>query len=663
MQGLSSIFSNNIKSFSLAIVLLPLCAALVAGLGGKLIGRKGAHVLTISAVGISCLLSLFFLTLTLSETLEPTQITVYHWGDTGGLNFQIGFLMDRLSVLMISVVTFVSFVVHLYTVGYMQDDPGYQRFFSYISLFTFGMLMLVMSNNFLQLFFGWEMVGLMSYLLIGFWFQKETAIVANLKAFIVNRIGDFGFILGISAILYYFGTVNYDQVFTNASRVASSDVSLAGWSGMPISGLTFICLGLFVGAMGKSAQVPLHVWLPDSMEGPTPISALIHAATMVTAGVFMLARVSPLFEYSETALNVILIIGSITCLFMGLVGVVQNDIKRIIAYSTLSQLGYMMIAMGVSAYPIGIFHLMTHAFFKALLFLGAGSVILAMHHEQDIWQMGNLKKYMPITYVTMLIGSLALIGFPFFSGFYSKDLIIDAVKLSSLAAAPYAYVIALGSVFITALYTFRLFFVVFHTNERMPKEIRLHLQESAPIVWWPLILLAIPSVVAGAWFINPLFQDYFKHSIVVHPSHSAFLDLQQEFKGALVMGFHGFVSAPFGLGMAGLFVAWLSFVRYPELAVWTRQKLGLFYRILKNKFGFDIFNQWILAGGIKGIGWIFWKGGDQWLIDGIAVNGSANTIARLSILLRRIQTGYLYHYAFAMITGFLVLLMWLMLTE
>jgi len=656
-------FLYNFKTVCLLIVLLPLISAIVTGLLGKQIGKVGTHTLALLGVGLSFLLSLWLFKRMLSEENTPINLVLYTWGKSAGFSFHIGFLIDRLSILMMMVVSFVSWTVHLYTVGYMWQDPGYQRFFSYISLFTFGMLMLVMSNNFLQLFFGWEMVGLMSYLLIGFWFQKETAIFANLKAFIVNRIGDFGFILGIAGIFYFFGTVDYQAVFSHVKQLTGQEGSLVISSQVSVSAITFICLCLFMGAMGKSAQIPLHVWLPDSMEGPTPISALIHAATMVTAGVFMLARLSPLFEYSEFALNVVLVIGALTCLLMGLVGIVQNDIKRIIAYSTLSQLGYMMTAMGVSAYPVGIFHLMTHAFFKALLFLGAGSVILALHHEQDIWKMGNLKKYMPVTYCTMLIGSLALIGFPFFSGFYSKDLIIEAVKLSSLPAAPFAYIIVLGSVFITALYTFRLFFVVFHTEERFQHQTQHPLHESPWVVCFPLVLLAIPSFFAGLLFIEPLFQDYFQGSIVIHENHSGFLKLKDEFSGAIHMALQGLQATPFWLGISGILITWLCYVRYPKGSTFVKQKSGVLYNILKSKFGFDTFNQWIFAGGTRGTGSIFWHLGDQWLIDGLGVNGSAKLVGRLARFMRQMQTGYLYHYAFAMISGFLVLLAWLLLNQ
>jgi NADH-quinone oxidoreductase subunit L len=449
-------------SYYLTIVLAPLFAAIVAGLFGHKIGRKGAHSITIGAVGLSCLLSFYVLYRMYWGGAEPENIGVYTWAVTDGLRMEVGFLVDRLTVLMMSVVTFVSLMVHVYTIGYMHDDPGYQRFFSYISLFTFSMLMLVMSNNFLQLFFGWEAVGLVSYLLIGFWFKRETAIFANLKAFLVNRVGDFGFILGIAAVVMFTGSLDYVTVFGQAEDVAAQSIEV--FPGTPWNAMTLICILLFIGAMGKSAQAPLHVWLPDSMEGPTPISALIHAATMVTAGIFMVARMSPLYEFSTTALAVVIVIGAITAFFMGLLGIVQNDIKRVVAYSTLSQLGYMTVALGASAYGAAIFHLMTHAFFKALLFLAAGSVIIAMHHEQDIRKMGGIRKYMPITYWTSLIGSLALIGFPGTAGFFSKDLLIEAVRESHWhgEGAVYwiAYLSVLLGVFVTALYSFRMFFLV-----------------------------------------------------------------------------------------------------------------------------------------------------------------------------------------------------------
>lgn len=653
----------NILTQCSIVVFSPLLAAILAGLFGKVIGRAGAHTVTIAAVGISFFVSLWIAKqMFIDNTLaQSTDMTLYTWAALDAIRFQIGFLLDPLTVLMMVVVSFVSWMVHIYTIGYMHDDPGYTRFFSYISLFTFSMLMLVMSNNFLQLFFGWEAVGVVSYLLIGFWFKRESAIFANLKAFLVNRVGDFGFLLGIAVVLMVFGTLDYVDVFKNAHTIALTNPTIEIFSGHSWSLFTLMAILLFIGAMGKSAQVPLHVWLPDSMEGPTPISALIHAATMVTAGVFMVARMSPIFEYSDTALTFVMVIGSITCFFMGLIGVVQNDIKRIIAYSTLSQLGYMVVALGVSAYSAGMFHLMTHAFFKALLFLGAGSVIIAMHHEQDIRNMGGLWKKMPITYVTMLIGSLALIGFPFFSGFYSKDTIIEAVHLSNLPGANIVYWVVLSSVFVTALYSFRLFFLVFHTQPRMDEHTRAHLHESPFVVWLPLVVLAIPSVIAGYFFAPEVFGHFFGRSIYVLPDHAVMAQLSEEYHGATEMGLHGFTSLPFALAMAGVFVAWLAYVIWPQLARMAKTILKPLYIILDKKYGFDAFNQVVFAGGTRVLGWLCWRLGDETLIDGVMVNGSAKTIGLMARVLRHLQSGYVYHYAFAMITGVIAMLLWLKL--
>lgn len=653
---------HHILTECLIVVLSPLFAALVAGLGKKIVGRTGAHSITILAVAISFFTSMLIAKQMLLDKSIPMQLdmTLYTWAAIEPLRFQVGLLLDPLTVLMMCVVTFVSWMVHIYTIGYMHEDPGYQRFFSYISLFTFSMLMLVMSNNFLQLFFGWEAVGVVSYLLIGFWFKRETAIFANLKAFLVNRVGDFGFLLGIAAVLMTFGTLDYLPVFNKAPAIAAAHPTMEIFAGYEWSVFTVIGILLFIGAMGKSAQVPLHVWLPDSMEGPTPISALIHAATMVTAGVFMVARMSPLFEHSETALAFIMVIGATTCFLMGLVGIVQNDIKRVVAYSTLSQLGYMVTALGVSAYAAGIFHLMTHAFFKALLFLGAGSVIIAMHHEQDIRQMGGLRKYMPITYITMLLGSLALIGFPFFSGFYSKDTIIEAVHLSTLPGAHIVYWLVLGSVFVTALYSFRMFFLVFHTKERMDEHTRSHLHESPMVVWLPLVLLAIPSVVIGAAFAGDVFGDFFANSIFVLPEHNVMKTLSEEYHGAVAMAVHGFTSVPFFLAIAGIVVAYVFYVLKPSLAETTRKLVAPLYSLLMNKYGFDAFNQTVIAGGTRAIGKLFWHVGDEKLIDGLMVNGSAKTVGYSAKIMRHLQSGYVYHYAFAMITGLIALCLWLM---
>lgn len=645
---------------SLAVILAPLFAALAAGFFGKKLGRFAVHRLSIVGVGLSFILSAFIFAKMLgSNNPQTVNITLYQWAEVGGLSLNIGLLLDRLSALMMVVVTFVSLMVHIYTIGYMKDDPGYQRFFCYISLFTFAMLMLVMSNNFLQLFFGWEAVGLMSYLLIGFWYKRESAIFANLKAFLVNRVGDFGFILGIGGILFLFNTLDYATVFQAIPQVAALNPSFALTNTLSVSAITLVCILLFIGAMGKSAQVPLHVWLPDSMEGPTPISALIHAATMVTAGVFMLARFSPLFEHSDAALNFVLIIGSITALSMGLIGIVSQDIKRVIAYSTLSQLGYMMVAAASSAYAVAMFHLMTHAFFKALLFLGAGSVIIAMHHEQDIRKMGGLKKYLPITYWCMLIATFSIVGFPFLSGFYSKDTIIEAVKFSNLPAAPFAYFCVLAGVFITALYSFRLLFLVFHGQERMDKEAKKHLHEPSSVVWGPLVALAVPSVVIGALFIGPLFNNFFKDTIVVLPKHEAMQVLKHHFHGWVQMGLEGFVHLPFILLLAGFLTAWIGYIQYPHIPSKVAKAIGPVYSLLVNKYGFDAFNQGVILKGVRVASEFLSQTGDKKVIDGVLVNGVANKIGGLAQLMRHLQSGYLYHYVFAMLVGFLgLLLIW-----
>ncbi len=643
------------------IVLAPLLAAAVAGLFGGPLGRAGAHWITILSVGLSFVLSVWVLEGLLSGRLPVFDGAIYTWGVSDGLEMEVGFLIDRLSALMMTVVTFVSLMVHVYTIGYMHDDPGYQRFFAYISLFTFAMLMLVMANNFLQLFFGWEAVGLVSYLLIGFWFKRPTAIHANLKAFLVNRVGDFGFLLGIAAVLWLTGSLDYGDVFATAPAASSQVLEII--PGATWNGITVACLLLFIGAMGKSAQVPLHVWLPDSMEGPTPISALIHAATMVTAGIFMVARMSPLFELSTTALSVVLVIGATTAFFMGLLGLVQNDIKRVVAYSTLSQLGYMTVALGVSAYAAGIFHLGTHAFFKALLFLAAGSVIIALHHEQDIRKMGGLRRYMPITYWTSLIGSLALIGFPGFSGFFSKDAIIESVHASGIPGAGYAYWCVLLGVFVTALYSFRMFFLVFHGPERMDEHTREHVRESPWVVTLPLVLLAIPSVVSG-WLAQEtlLFGDYFGSSIQVSSDRNVLATLGEHGTSATEMLLHGITGAPFGLAMAGLVTAWLLYLRRPDLLPRITSRMRAVITILVNKYYFDEFNERVIAGGARGLGRGLWRFGDEILIDGLLVNGSAKFVGWMSGVVRHVQSGYLYHYAFAMIIGLAVMLGWLLIT-
>jgi len=643
----------------LTIVLAPLVGALLAGLAGRVIGRKASHRVTILGVGLSTVLAVIVFVKVVLGGAPAHEVTLYTWGVVGSLRFEIGFLIDQLSATMMVVVTFVSLMVHVYTIGYMSEDPGYQRFFSYISAFTFAMLMLCMSNNFLQLFFGWEGVGLMSYLLIGFWYDRDTAIYANLKAFLVNRVGDFGFILGIGAVLMYFGSLHFATVFGAAPDVADASISI--FPGTEWSAMTVICILLFIGAMGKSAQIPLHVWLPDSMEGPTPISALIHAATMVTAGVFMVARMSPLFEYSETALSFVLIIGASTAFLMGLVGLVQNDIKRVVAYSTLSQLGYMMVACGVSAYAAGIFHLATHAFFKALLFLAAGSVIIAMHHDQDIRNMGGLRKYMPITWITSLIGTLALIGFPGFSGFFSKDAIIEAVHYSELAGSGIAYFCVLGGVFITALYSFRMYFLVFHGKERMDEHTRQHLHETPWVVWLPLVLLAIPSVIVGWMFVeSALYGQHFAESIVVLDAHDVLgNEMKQTFTSPAGLVSHGLFAPPTLLALSGVVVAWFLYLKKPELPGKIANAFKLAYKMLESKYGFDRFNEIFFAGGARGIGTALWRVGDVLLIDGLIVNGSARLIGWLSAKVQLVQRGFLYEYAFWMIIGLVLFLTWI----
>ena len=662
----------------LAVPMAPLVGSLLAGilgtsLGGNWIGRRLSHTLTILGVLVAFIISAMTLK---SVALDGARFneTLYTWMVVGGLKMEVGFLVDGLSAMMMCVVTFVSLMVHIYTIGYMEEDEGYNRFFAYISLFTFAMLMLVMSNNMLQLFFGWEAVGLVSYLLIGFWFNKPTAIFANMKAFLVNRVGDFGFILGIGLIAAYAGTLNYTEAFAKTDALAA--LTLPGTSWMLV---TVISICLFIGAMGKSAQFPLHVWLPDSMEGPTPISALIHAATMVTAGIFMVARMSPIFELSDTALSLIMVIGAITALFMGFLGIIQNDIKRVVAYSTLSQLGYMTVALGASAYSVAVFHLMTHAFFKALLFLGAGSVIIGMHHNQDIRWMGGVRKYMPITWITSLLGSLALIGTPLFAGFYSKDSIIEAVHFSNLPGAGFAHFAVLAGVFVTAFYSFRMYFLVFHGKERYDQNPDAHHghhddahhdkhaghhqeahkpHESPWVVTVPLVLLAIPSVVIGFLTIEPmLFGDFFKDAIQVNlAKHPAMAELAKLFHGPAQMALHGLSTAPFWLALSGVLLAYYMYMVNPALPAAIQRMAMPVYTLLENKYYLDWFNENVLARGARALGMGLWKGGDQALIDGALVNGSWKLVGWFSGLVRRLQSGFIYHYAFGMILGIFVLM-------
>ena len=668
------------SSILLTIALAPLVGCLLAGFFGKQIGRVGAHSVTILGLLISCGLSFYVLYQITMGGAPVYNHNVYTWFEIGKYTASVGFLIDRLTAMMMVVVTFVSLLVHVYTIGYMADDDGYQRFFSYISLFTFSMLMLVMSNNFLQLFFGWEAVGLVSYLLIGFWYKRPTAIFANLKAFIVNRVGDFGFLLGISAILYFLGTLDYATAFASAPTLVGKTLTLT--QNIHWDAATVICILLFIGAMGKSAQVPLHVWLPDSMEGPTPISALIHAATMVTAGIFMVARMSPLYELSETALSVVLVIGATGALFTGLIGIVQNDIKRVVAYSTLSQLGYMTVALGVSAYSGAVYHLMTHAFFKALLFLGAGSVIIAMHHEQDMRYMGGLRKYMPITWITMWVGALALCGVPFFSGFYSKDSIIDAVHESHRWGSGYAYLCVVVGAFVTATYTFRQMYMTFHGKERFkvvehhghhdahghddhhddhgdhePGVLHHPPKESPWVVTLPLILLAIPSLLVGLFTVQPmLFGNWFGGAIHVDEANNVLGEVGKEFHGSLAMALHGFTQLPFFLVLAAFIITTYIYLFNPSVADKIKSALKPLWTILDRKYWVDDIYFAIFARGGVALGRMFWKGGDAAVIDGVLIDGSASLVQRIAASVRRVQSGYLYHYAFAMILGLILLL-------
>jgi NADH-quinone oxidoreductase subunit L len=684
----------EMQKLYLLVPLAPLLGAMIAGLFCRIIPRWAAHSATILGVGVAFVASfIIFKDVMAGNTFNGP---VYQWLSSGDYKFEVGFLIDQLTVTMMLVVTFVSLMVHIYTIGYMQDDPGYNRFFSYIALFTFSMLMLVMSNNFMQLFFGWEAVGLVSYLLIGFWYTRPTAIYANMKAFLVNRVGDFGFILGIGLVLAYCGTLDYAAVFAKAPSLANTTISLfADREWATVSLMSATCILLFIGAMGKSAQVPLHVWLPDSMEGPTPISALIHAATMVTAGIFMVARMSPLFELSDTALSFVIVIGAVTALFMGFLGIIQNDIKRVVAYSTLSQLGYMTVALGASAYSVAIFHLMTHAFFKALLFLAAGSVIIGMHHEQDIRNMGGLRKYMPITWITSLIGSLALIGTPFFAGFYSKDSIIEAVQMSHIPGAGFAYFAVLAGVFVTAFYSFRMYFLVFHGEERFGKEPHTanvahakhddqaahgddhHAADAheehhglAPgqkphetpwVVTLPLVMLAIPSVIIGYIGIEPmLFGDYFKGAIFVNSeAHPVMEELAHHFHGAAAMAMHAVTTAVFWLAVSGVALSWFFYIKRPDIPAAIKVRVEPLYTLLENKYYFDKFNEVVFAGGARLLGKGLWKGGDVGLIDGIIVNGSARLVGLVANMVRLFQSGHIYHYAFTMIIGvFALLTLW-----
>jgi NADH-quinone oxidoreductase subunit L len=643
-----------------ALVLFPLLGSVIAGFLGPQIGRAGAHWVTIIGVGVSFVLSCLLFKGIVMDDGATLNFNAYTWVASCSFQFDVGFLIDHLSVTMLVIVTFVSLLVHIYSIGYMHDDPGYQRFFAYISLFTFMMLLLVTGNNFFQLFLGWEGVGLVSYLLISFWFSKNAATSGGLKAFLVNRVGDFGMILGMGAILTFFGTIDFASVFAQAPAVAAH-TTFAIFANTPWSVVSIICILLFIGAMGKSAQVPLHIWLPESMEGPTPISALIHAATMVTAGIYMVARLSPLYELSSAALSFILVIGATTALFTGIVGVVQNDIKRVIAYSTLSQLGYMVTALGVSAFSAGVFHLATHAAFKALLFLGAGSVILGMHHEQDMRKMGGLAKYMPITYVTFLIGALSLAAIPPFSGFYSKDAIIEAVHLSTMPGAHYAYFAVVAGAFVTALYTFRAVFMTFHGKPRMDAETKSHLRESPWVVWLPLVILAVPSAILGALWIQPMLfasDPMLGQAITVDPKYDVLKQLGTHFHGVWAMAAHSVVTLPFWFAIAGVAVAWVFYIWKPHWPAKVVKHSRWLHFILIKKYGFDDFNDLVFVRGTKRMANFFYNVCDREIIDNGLVNGSGRLIQSMSLYLKRMQTGYMYHYALAMIIGVLVFLLW-----
>ncbi|ASQ44864.1 NADH-quinone oxidoreductase subunit L [Legionella clemsonensis] len=655
----------SIQQLCLVIVLAPLVGSVVAGFFRNQIGRVGAHSVTIAGVGLSLLLSIYVAMEILSGRVDILNVNLFTWASGGNLfpyAFHIGFLIDPLTVVMLVIVNFVSFLVHIYSIGYMADDDGYQRFFSYISLFTFMMLMLVTANNFLQLFFGWEGVGLVSYLLISFWYFKESAIEGGLKAFIVNRVGDFGFVLGIGMVLAYTGSLDYETVFRSANALAGQTVEL--YAGHSWSLITVICLLLFVGAMGKSAQIPLHVWLPESMEGPTPISALIHAATMVTAGVFMIARISPLVELSTTALSTILVIGATGALFTGILAIVMNDIKRVVAYSTLSQLGYMMVAMGASAYSAGMFHLLTHACFKALLFLAAGSVIIGMHHEQDMRKMGGLWNKMPITYITFFIGGLALCAIPPFAGFYSKDTIIEAAKLSEIPGSGYAYFcVALGAM-VTSLYTFRALFLTFHGKPRMDEQTLSHVHESPWVVWLPLVMLAIPSIILGYVLYMPMLFDaptLLGKSLFVLPQHNVLGEIAREITSPWQAILHAVTTITFWVAIGGILIAWICYIAAPSIPGVLSRRLSWLYRILINKYGFDAFNNLVIVRGSKGLGRFFYNTGDQKLIDGLIVNGTGRTVRWFARRGRAIQSGYLYHYATVMVFGLFIFLCWLLL--
>lgn len=649
----------------LAIPALPLIAALAAGLFGWALKDTLSHWVTCVAVIVAAGLSIDVF----MQVLDGASFygNFWTWMISDKFIVPVGMMIDPLTAIMMVTVTVVSACVHIYTIGYMHGDPGYSRFFAYISAFTFSMLVLVMGNNFFTLFFGWEAVGLFSYLLIGFWFKRESANYAALKAFIVNRIGDFGFAVGILAVWYYFGTIDYREVFAAVSTIVAEGhvLNFLGWE---MDAITFICLALFVGAMGKSGQVPLHVWLPDSMEGPTPISALIHAATMVTAGVFMVARLSPMFEFSETALAAVILVGALTAWMCATIGLVQNDIKRVIAYSTCSQLGYMFVACGVSAYSAGIFHLMTHAYFKSLLFLAAGSVIHAVLAQQDIRKMGQLRKYMPITYITMLIAALALSGMPPFAGFWSKDLIIEATMVREMGwVSEVAYYALLSGVFMTAFYTFRMFFLTFHNTDRVPAETKAHLHESPKVITVPLLILAIGAFGAGLWgyygldIANPeVMNGFFGSSLFVMEAHNPLIRLEElEHAGHLSLLSE---YMPLILAILGIATAWFMYFKESTLPARLVAAFPRLHAFLLNKWYWDELYEKIFIRPAQCLGMLLWQKGDLAMIDkGVIHGGIVDSVLAGAAKLRRMQTGMVYHYAYGMVIGLFGLLTWLML--
>jgi len=638
-----------------AAVFLPLIAAFIAGFFGRWIGDRGAQLVTCLALVVAAVLgAIVFWSVALEAHTRTIELLT--WIDAGDLQVRWALRYDALSAVMVAMVTLVSAMIHIYSVGYMAHDKSVPRFMAYLSLFTFFMLMLVTSDNFVQLFFGWEGVGLTSYLLIGFWYERPTANAAAIKAFVVNRVGDFGFALGIFAVYLIFGSLQFDTVFAAVPDAAHNTINFLGH---PVDAITITCILLFIGAMGKSAQLGLHTWLPDAMEGPTPVSALIHAATMVTAGVFMLARLSPLFEYSPTALAVVVVVGGSTAMFAATIGMAQNDIKRVIAYSTCSQLGYMFFAAGVSAYGAAMFHLIAHAFFKALLFLGAGSVIHAMSGEQDMRKMGGLRSLIPATYLLMWIGSLALAGIWPFAGYYSKDLILEASWAAGTGVGHYAYWLGVFAAFLTAFYSWRLIFLTFHGKPRASKEVMAHVHESPPVMIWPLVVLAAGAIFIGMigyhWFVGEGREAFWGDSILVLPGHDSIA-------AAETVPF--WVSKlPLAMGLAGIFVAWIAYVVQTGIPAWFVRYFQPIYLFLLNKWYFDELYDAVFVRPTMWLGVRLWKDGDGAVIDGFGPDGFAKMTRGMAAVLSRFQTGYLYHYVFAMFVGAVALVSWYVLRQ